>query len=103
MRLVRLVEEPESSNMLVPLVVKEITYRLLAGGQSPQRHVACPALANPADGTSRGRLMDKRPTNMELAGPAGTIHVSTLLSPTQRQIVGDIPSRIEIRRSYVVS
>ena len=32
-RLVRLAEEPQSSNVLAPLVVKEIIYRLLAGGQ----------------------------------------------------------------------
>jgi len=32
-RLVRLAHEPESSNVLAPLIVKEIIYRLLAGGQ----------------------------------------------------------------------
>jgi len=32
-RLVRLADEPGSSNVLAPLVVKEIIYRLLAGGQ----------------------------------------------------------------------
>lgn len=32
-RLVRLAEEPQSSNVLAPLIVKEIIYRLLAGGQ----------------------------------------------------------------------
>jgi AraC-like DNA-binding protein len=32
-RLVRLADEPESSNVLAPLIVKEIIYRLLAGGQ----------------------------------------------------------------------
>jgi len=31
-RLVRLADEPGSSNVLAPLVVKEIIYRLLAGG-----------------------------------------------------------------------
>jgi AraC-like DNA-binding protein len=33
-RLVRLADEPGSSNVLAPLIVKEIIYRLLAGGQS---------------------------------------------------------------------
>lgn len=33
-RLVRLAEEPASINVLAPLIVKEIIYRLLAGGQS---------------------------------------------------------------------
>jgi len=32
-RLVRLTDEPGSSNVLAPLIVKEIIYRLLAGGQ----------------------------------------------------------------------
>ena len=32
-RLVRLADEPESSKVLAPLIVKEIIYRLLAGGQ----------------------------------------------------------------------
>jgi AraC-like DNA-binding protein len=32
-RLVRLADEPESSTVLAPLIVKEIIYRLLAGGQ----------------------------------------------------------------------
>jgi len=32
-RLVRLAQEPESRNVLAPLIVKEIIYRLLAGGQ----------------------------------------------------------------------
>ena len=32
-RLVRLADEPGSSNVLAPLIVKEIIYRLLAGGQ----------------------------------------------------------------------
>ena len=32
-RLVRLADEPESSRVLAPLIVKEIIYRLLAGGQ----------------------------------------------------------------------
>jgi AraC-like DNA-binding protein len=32
-RLVRLADEPASSNILAPLIVKEIIYRLLAGGQ----------------------------------------------------------------------
>jgi AraC-like DNA-binding protein len=32
-RLVRLAQEPESRNILAPLIVKEIIYRLLAGGQ----------------------------------------------------------------------
>ena len=32
-RLVRLADEPESSNVLAPLIVKEIIYRLLVGGQ----------------------------------------------------------------------
>jgi AraC-like DNA-binding protein len=32
-RLVRLADEPGSSNILAPLIVKEIIYRLLAGGQ----------------------------------------------------------------------
>ena len=32
-RLVRLEQEPESRNVLAPLIVKEIIYRLLAGGQ----------------------------------------------------------------------
>ena len=32
-RLVRLAEEPASINVLAPLIVKEIIYRLLAGGQ----------------------------------------------------------------------
>ena len=32
-RLVRLADEPESINVLAPLTVKEIIYRLLAGGQ----------------------------------------------------------------------
>ena len=32
-RLVRLTDEPGSSNVLVPLIVKEIIYRLLVGGQ----------------------------------------------------------------------
>src|SRR4029078_6577699 len=32
-RLVRLAQEPETRNVLAPLVVKEIIYRLLAGGQ----------------------------------------------------------------------
>src|SRR5688572_30983969 len=32
-RLVRLADEPRSSDVLAPLIVKEIVYRLLAGGQ----------------------------------------------------------------------
>jgi len=32
-RLVRLTDEPGSSNVLAPLIVREIIYRLLAGGQ----------------------------------------------------------------------
>ena len=32
-RLVRLADEPESINVLAPLIMKEIVYRLLAGGQ----------------------------------------------------------------------
>ena len=32
-RLVRLTDEPGSNKVLVPLIVKEIIFRLLAGGQ----------------------------------------------------------------------
>ena len=42
-RLVRLAEEPSSINVLAPLIVKEIIYRLLAGGQGARLGHLLPA------------------------------------------------------------
>jgi len=42
-RLVRLAEEPASINVLAPLIVKEIIYRLLAGGQGARLGHLLPA------------------------------------------------------------
>ena len=42
-RLVRLADEPGSSNVLAPLIVKEIVYRLLAGGQGARLGHLLPA------------------------------------------------------------
>jgi AraC-like DNA-binding protein len=57
-RLVRLAEEPASINVLAPLIVKEIIYRLLAGGQGARLAHLLPAGDTQRISRAIGRLRE---------------------------------------------
>jgi len=57
-RLVRLAEEPASINVLAPLIVKEIIYRLLAGGQGARLGHLLPAGDTQRISRAIGRLRE---------------------------------------------
>jgi AraC-like DNA-binding protein len=95
-RLVRLAEEPSSINVLAPLIVKEIIYRLLAGGQGARLGHLLPAGDTQRISRAIGRLREHfdeplkiddiaREVGMSVSGFHHHFKSVTAMSPLQFQ------------------